>query len=306
MAKRSRRRKKTKPPADYRDGEIEKSRPDSKPALIALLLVVILIGSGLYLTSMVDTEESIKNPANLTYGVEAELVTNNHNTEPGGETDFVLLVRNTGSVTDTFTISTKSNDGGFTIEVENGFETIMLNKDVRKPLLINVRTSASAEGLLSSYIEVVSGGDNTKRAEVQLSVNADHDFGNKTVIGDSLNVHYAGILADNAEMFDSSMEYMWDNYMYLRDGVTSENRHTSTLASEHIGCIEKDNPSDNCEGSNRMIGGFDSKTIEMYEGQTLAVRIAANDAYGAQPDPNDPNGLAGKDLIFIIEVVSII
>jgi len=306
MAKRSRRRKKAKPPADYRDGEIEKSRPDSKPALIALLLVVILIGSGLYLTSMVDTEESIKNPVNAIYSVEAELVTNNHNTEPGGETDFVLLVRNTGSVTDTFTISTKSNDGGFTIEVENGFETIMLNKDVRKPLLINVRTSASAEGLLSSYIEVVSGGDNTKRAEVQLSVNADHDFGNKTKIGDSLNLHYAGILADNAEMFDSSMEYMWDNYMYLRDGVTSENRHTSTLASEHIGCIEKDNPSDNCEGSNRMIGGFDSKTIEMYEGQTLAVRIAANDAYGAQPDPNDPNGLAGKDLIFIIEVVSII
>ena len=303
MAKRSRRRKKAKPPADYRDGEIEKSRPDSKPALIALLLVVILIGSGLYLTSMVDTEESIKNPVNAIYSVEAELVTNNHNTEPGGETDFVLLVRNTGSVTDTFTISTKSNDGGFTIEVENGFETIMLNKDVRKPLLINVRTSASAEGLLSSYIEVVSGGDNTKRAEVQLSVNADHDFGNKTVIGDSLNVHYAGILADNAEMFDSSMEYMWDNYVYLKDGVTSNNRHTSTLASEHIGCNDSGNPSENCDGRNNMIDGFDSRTIGMYEGQTLAVRIPAKDAYGENPDNHD---LGGEDLIFIIEVVSII
>ena len=303
MAKRSRRRKKTKPPADYRDGEIEKSRPDSKPALIALLLVVILIGSGLYLTSMVDTEESIKNPVNAIYSVEAELVTNNHNTEPGGETDFVLLVRNTGSVTDTFTISTKSNDGGFTIEVENGFETIMLNKDVRKPLLINVRTSASAEGLLSSYIEVVSGGDNTKRAEVQLSVNADHDFGNKTKIGDSLNLHYAGILANNAEMFDSSMEYMWDNYVYLKDGVTSNNRHTSTLASEHIGCNDSGNPSENCDGRNNMIDGFDSRTIGMYEGQTLAVRIPAKDAYGENPDNHD---LGGEDLIFIIEVVSII
>tara|TARA_B100000959_G_scaffold24180_1_gene23383 strand:- start:1179 stop:2090 length:912 start_codon:yes stop_codon:yes gene_type:complete len=303
MAKRSRRRKKAKPPADYRDGEIEKSRPDSKPALIALLLVVILIGSGLYLTSMVDTEESIKNPVNAIYSVEAELVTNNHNTEPGGETDFVLLVRNTGSVTDTFTISTKSNDGGFTIEVENGFETIMLNKDVRKPLLINVRTSASAEGLLSSYIEVVSGGDNTKRAEVQLSVNADHDFGNKTKIGDSLNLHYAGILANNAEMFDSSMEYMWDNYVYLKDGVTSNNRHTSTLASEHIGCNDSGNPSENCDGRNNMIDGFDSRTIGMYEGQTLAVRIPAKDAYGENPDNHD---LGGEDLIFIIEVVSII
>ena len=303
MAKRSRRRKKAKPPADYRDGEIEKSRPDSKPALIALLLVVILIGSGLYLTSMVDTEESVKNPVNPTYGVEAELVTNNHNTEPGGETDFVLLIRNTGSITDTFTISTKSNDGGFTIDVEDGFETIMLNKDDRKPLLINVRTSASTEGLISSYIEVVSGGDNTKRAEVQLSVNADHDFGNKTVIGDSLNLHYAGILADNAEMFDTSMEYMWDNYMYLKDGVTSDNRHTSTLASDHIGCDDAGNPSENCDGRNTMIDGFDSRTVGMYEGQTLAVRIPAKDAYG---ENSDTHHLGGEDLIFIIEVVSII
>ena len=73
MAKRARRNKKAKPPANYRDGKIDNSRPDSKPALIALLLVVILIGSGLYLTSMVDTEETIANP---TYGVEAEFVTN--------------------------------------------------------------------------------------------------------------------------------------------------------------------------------------------------------------------------------------
>ena len=50
MAKRARRNKKAKPPANYRDGKIDNSRPDSKPALIALLLVVILIGSGLYLS----------------------------------------------------------------------------------------------------------------------------------------------------------------------------------------------------------------------------------------------------------------
>ena len=78
MAKRARKRKKAKPSVSYRDGNIDKSRPDSKPALIALLLVVILIGSGLYLTSMVDTEEVKANP---TYGVEAEFVTNDHNAQ---------------------------------------------------------------------------------------------------------------------------------------------------------------------------------------------------------------------------------
>ena len=56
MAKRVSRKKKANSSNNYRDGKLDSSRPDSKPALIALLLVVILIGSGLYLTSMVDTE----------------------------------------------------------------------------------------------------------------------------------------------------------------------------------------------------------------------------------------------------------
>ena len=302
MANRSRRKKKVKPQDNYREGNIDKSRPDSKPALIALLLVVILIGSGLYLTSMVETDENVINP---THGVEAELVLNNQNAEPGGETDFVLLVRNTGSATDIFTISTKSNDGGFTIDVENGFETIMLNKDARKPLLINVKIPSSAEGLLYAYMEVVSGGDSTKRAEVKLEVNTEHDFGNLTKIGDSVNVHYAGILASNAKLFDSSMEYMWDNYQYRRTGVTNNNKHTDTLPASHIGCVEADNPTEDCNGSKGMISGFDSKMIGMYEGQTLAVRIPAKDAYGAQANPDDPSSLAGEDLIFIIEMVDI-
>ena len=300
MAKRARKRKKTKPSASYRDGNIDKSRPDSKPALIALLLVVILIGSGLYLTSMVDTEEVKANP---TYGVEAEFVTNNHNAQPGGETDFVLLVRNTGSVTDTFTISVKSNDGGFTIDVEDGFETIMLSKDSRKPLLINVRTSSSAEGLLYAYMEVTSGGDPTKKDEIRMNINTDYDFGNLTKVGDTVNVHYAGILASNAKLFDSSMEYIWDNYQYRRTGVTDSNRHIDTLQARNIGCTNEGNPSENCNGSKGMIEGFDNKMIGMYEGQTLAVRIPASQAYGESGSSS--SDLAGEDLIFIIEMVDI-
>ena len=300
MAKRARKRKKAKPSVSYRDGNIDKSRPDSKPALIALLLVVILIGSGLYLTSMVDTEEVKANP---TYGVEAEFVTNNHNAQPGGETDFVLLVRNTGSVTDTFTISVKSNDGGFTIDVEDGFETIMLSEDSRKPLLINVRTSSSAEGLLYAYMEVTSGGDPTKKDEIRMNINTDYDFGNLTKVGDTVNVHYAGILASNAKLFDSSMEYIWDNYQYRRTGVTDSNRHIDTLQARNIGCTNEGNPSENCNGSKGMIEGFDNKMIGMYEGQTLAVRIPASQAYGESGSSS--SDLAGEDLIFIIEMVDI-
>ena len=87
MAKRVR-RKKGNPKAaipTYREEGVKQSRPDTKPALIALLLVILLIGSGLYFTSMVDEAPSVA------YDVEAKLLTNTHNAQPGYDTDFVLI-----------------------------------------------------------------------------------------------------------------------------------------------------------------------------------------------------------------------
>ena len=52
-----------------------------------------------------------------------------------------------------------------------------------------------------------------------------------------------------------------------------------------------------------MIEGFDNKMIGMYEGQTLAVRIPASQAYGEAGSSS--SDLAGEDLIFIIEMVNI-
>jgi hypothetical protein len=52
MVKKVREKAKGKNTSDlnYREESIQTSRPDTKPALIALSLVIILIGSGLYLT----------------------------------------------------------------------------------------------------------------------------------------------------------------------------------------------------------------------------------------------------------------
>ena len=51
-----------------------------------------------------------------------------------------------------------------------------------------------------------------------------------------------------------------------------------------------------------MIVGFGTKIVGMYEGQSLSVRIPANDAYGEDPDGHN---LGGEDLIFVIEIFSI-
>jgi len=296
MARRVR-RKKGNPKAaipTYREEGVKAARPDTRPALIALLLVILLIGSALYFTSMVEEAPVVE------YGVDAKLLTNNHNTEPGYDTDFVLIVENTGSITDTFDIGVKSNDGGFVITIEEGYESIILAKNKIKPILINVKTSASATGLLYAHLEVRSQGDISQKTEIRLDVNTDYTFGNLSSVGNSVSVHYAGILAGNAELFDSSMEYIWDNYENRKSGVTDSNRHTDTLSADNIGC---DSPSthEDCDGSRGMIPGFDAKMVGMYEGQSLAVRIPAKDAYGE----TGTSDLTGEDLIFEIVIVSI-
>ena len=290
-------RKKGNPKAvtpSYREEGVKAARPDTRPALIALLLVILLIGSALYFTSMVEEAPVVE------HGVAAKLLTNNHDTEPGYDTDFVLIVENTGSITDTFDIDVKSNDGGFTITIEEGYESIILARNKMKPIIINVKTSASSTGLLYANLSVRSQGDISQKAEVRLDVNTDHTFGNLSSVGNSVSVHYTGILARNAQLFDSSMEYIWDNYENRKSGVTDDNRHTDTLSAENIGC---DSPSthEDCDGARGMIPGFDAKMVGMYEGQSLAVRIPAKDAYGE----TGTSDLTGEDLIFEIVIVSI-
>ena len=300
MARRVNRKGKTQKAAipNYRE-DSQTSGPDPKLAIIALLLVVLLIGSGLLLTSMVEEAPEVS------YGVEAQLLTDEHKTGAGYDTDFVLIIQNTGDIADTFDIGVKSNDGGFTITIEEGYDSIVLGTDKRKPIIINVKTSESAQGMLYAYLEIRSRGDPSQTSNVKLNVNTDYTFENQTSTGDSVNVHYAGILASNSKLFDSSMEYMWDNYMYRKDGVTEQNRHTATLSANNIGCDAEGYPTSDCEDGRNMIKGFDAKMVGMYEGQTLSVRIPAIDAYGEQKDPNDPNSLGGEDLIFTIEMVSI-
>jgi hypothetical protein len=299
MARRVSRKKKSVKAAvpNYREDSKTTSGPDPKLAIIALLLVVLLIGSGLYLTSMVDEAPEVS------YGVEADLLTDNHKTEAGYDTDFVMIIKNTGSITDTFDISVKSNDGGFTITIEDTYESVVIESGKRKPVIINVKTSESSEGMLYAFMEIRSRGDSGQTADVKLTVDTDHEFGNKTSFGNSVDVHYAGILASNSKLFDSSMEYIWDNYMHRKEGVTEQNRHTATLNANNIGCDGEGYPTTDCEGGRGMIKGFDTKMVGMYEGQTLSVRIPAKDAYGeAGASSSD---LAGEDLIFTIEMVKI-
>ena len=383
---------------------------NSSSKYLFFVVVILLITSGCTDNPYRDEDAADTTPAS--YGVLVHPMTNNHSAAPGFDTDFILTIWNIGSETASYDINILNKDEGIaSVSLEGGISNITVPANATLPLIVNVNLTTSATGILKTVIEFKSepNKDNiTTSQAVILEVNADVTFGNKTKIGDNVEVHYAGILAKDSKLFDSSMEYVWDTYPYYNYGVSELNVHTATLSAKNIGCflqptkdgvilsyvdpsfsayegglrvgmeIYKFNNqdintyeefydainataynetilvsivngtagidnytvtmmdlgkfyseyypayyqswmdgkgfmginaqektalnSDACAGSRGMIVGFDNKMVGMYEGQTLAVRISAKDAYGE----TGYSALAGEDLLFLIEMVEII
>ena len=371
-------------------------------------VVILLITSGCTDNPYKD-EDAVNQTAS--YGVLVHPMTNNHSAAPGFDTDFILTVWNIGSQTATYNIEVMSKDEGIdAVSFEQNINNITILADGVVPLIVNVDISSSATGNLKTDIQFSTESDDaniTTSQTVTLEVNADVTFGNQTKIGDQVKVHYAGILAQNSKLFDSSMEYVWNTYPYYNIGVSEANVHIDLLPASNIGCFEESTKdgvilsyvdsrfsayegnlrvgmeiyefegqkintyeefydainatvanqtisisvvnetagfdnytvnmtdlgefyaeyypgyyqswmdgkgfmginaeektafnSDNCAGARQMIAGFDTKMVGMYEGQTLAVRIPAKDAYGE----SGYSPLAGEDLLFLVEMVEI-
>ena len=281
-------------------------RPTVALALGALMIVSIFAGVVLFLIP--------EEPPVITRGVAAELLSNNHAVMPGEATDFVLLVENLGSHVDTFTVEVESNDGGFDIQVEPSFESVVVLPGAQVPLLVNVVSPNSGE--LYGHLTVRSQGDGSAATTVRFNVSATGTFGNYSAIGDAVEVQYAGIRARDGVMFDTNLELLeQSSYPRLAEmdlrhcgpGEDPQNYdcytpHYDLLCAWEVGVpsVDKDpNPSQGCGG---MIPGFDAKLVGMQVGQTLAVRIPASDAYG---EDSSQGKLGGEDLIFLITLVAI-
>ena len=139
----------------------------------------------------------------------------------------------------------------------------------------------------------------TKNLTFVMSATEFGQNGQQVEIGNYTESYYAGIAAESGLMFDTNIDYLWDNYEYRQAGVNNNNRHTSTLSAYNVGCNAENDPSENCDGSKGMIEGFDAGMLGMYVGQTKYVVIPPELAYGEE------GSLAGKTLIFSITIVSI-
>ena len=390
------------------------SRSLSMP-IAFLMIVSVLISTGCMKDSYVDSIEEIPEPFMEIeeYGVDLGVLTNNHFVAPGYDTDFVLVVGNTGFQSDTFNITVESSDNEIvSVVIEEGYEQIEVVGGDVIPFIVNVNLTPyyspdNRDGEFSTVLKASSHNSN-HTSEVTLNINTNGTFGIITQIGDSVSVHYAGILATNGQFFDSSMEEIWDNYPYRRTGVTDAYKHIDPLSASYIGCSyvstndgvifsyvapefssglaglesgmevisindqevknrddyfdivnltfanqiinvtvvnsttsdldiyhvnlsdmgafysefypeyyytwmdgkgfmginvddKQELSSEYCLASRQMIVGFDNKMVGMFEGQTLSVRIPAEEAYGEYGSSD----LAGHDLIFEIEMLDI-
>jgi micrococcal nuclease len=192
--------------------------------------------------SYMEDNEKMPEPMEdiVEYGVNVRALTNNHFVAPGYDTDFILVVENIGFQSDTYNISAESKDNELvSIMIEDSYEQVVIEGGDVIPFIVNVELTPyynSTEGVFTVVLKASSQKSNNT-SEVTLNINTNGTFGNMTQIGDSVSVHYVGIMALNGQFFDSSMEEVWDNYPHRRMGVTEDYRHTAPLSASNIGCF---------------------------------------------------------------------
>ena len=217
------------------------SRSLSTP-IVFLMIISVLVSTGCMKDSYMEDNEKMPEPMEdiVEYGVNVRALTNNHFVAPGYDTDFILVVENIGFQSDTYNISAESKDNELvSIMIEDSYEQVVIEGGDVIPFIVNVELTPyynSTEGVFTVVLKASSQKSNNT-SEVTLNINTNGTFGNMTQIGDSVSVHYVGIMALNGQFFDSSMEEVWDNYPHRRMGVTEDYRHTAPLSASNIGCF---------------------------------------------------------------------
>jgi micrococcal nuclease len=217
------------------------SRSLSTP-IAFLMIISVLVSTGCMKDSYMEDNEKMPEPMEdiVEYGVNVRALTNNHFVAPGYDTDFILVVENIGFQSDTYNISAESKDNELvSIMIEDSYEQVVIEGGDVIPFIVNVELTPyynSTEGVFTVVLKASSQKSNNT-SEVTLNINTNGTFGNMTQIGDSVSVHYVGIMALNGQFFDSSMEEVWDNYPHRRMGVTEDYRHTAPLSASNIGCF---------------------------------------------------------------------
>lgn len=274
--------------------EVSKAKaPSAALIIVGMFVASSILGIAMYIIP--DDEPKV------THGVAARFLTNHHETARGEQTDFVLVVENTGSHSDRYTVEVAANTGGFTdITIEEDYATgLVIVEGNHKPVLVHVTTSDANEGKPFSSLRIFSEKDPGTSTTVTFWVDMIDSFGNTVQDGDDVSVWYAGICVKLGLLFDTNNQTLIESdYPLLKPLCVGDQKpNTDDCYMPHYDPLKVEGV-----GSSSMIRGFDQKLLGMQQGQTLAVRIPAADAYGTDPAAHP---LGGLDLIFVVKIGSI-
>ena len=277
---------------DLRESVHQKEREkSSKFSFVILVLVIVgIIGCGVLYVFVIDTDvntpwSSPNDEGNKeTYGVTLEIVSKKggdgdhkpygysiHKVDPSVGTQYILLLKNTGSGADSFVLSSDAPSGwNVDFQGENEVKDIPRNEWMYKIVTIRVSSSVS-EPSREITITATSKEDSTAQDTV--------------ITKNTVVAHPPGTA--NLDVHPAKVDY---NLVYYGGGK-EENRN---------GWYH--NQGDEFEAEdNSVIVGFEEAIKGMREGQTKVVEVPPEKGYGA----NDEKHVGGRPLVFEITILDI-
>ena len=186
-----------------------------------------------------------------------------HNADRGGNTEFLLLVTNTGTATDTYKMSHTGSTGGWVLTFrETESDSVTVKAGGAMVVIVEISVPNDGKGEFTVYSNSIYNSSIT--ASVDLTVDVT-DIGTRTAaLGDEVQVYY--VLVDRG----TDNDYNPDKWAYNQRG-----EFPFTIG----------------EG---VIQGFSDMAVGMKEGETKVMRLPVDKAYGSDPDDGRPDG----DLIY--------
>ena len=277
---------------DLRESVHQKEREkSSKFSFVILVLVIVgIIGCGVLYVFVIDTDvdtpwSSPNDEGNKeTYGVTLEIVSKKggdgdhkpygysiHKVDPSVGTQYILLLKNTGSGADSFVLSSDAPSGwNVDFQGENEVKDIPRNEWMYKIVTIRVSSSVS-ETSRNIALTATSKSDSTIYATVTTK---------NTVV-----THPPGTadLDDHPAKVDYNLVYY---------GGGKEENQNGWYFNQGSEFEAKDNS---------VIVGFEEAIKGMMEGQTKVVEVPPEKGYGA----NDEKHVGGRSLVFEITMLDI-
>jgi hypothetical protein len=189
--------------------EISRKKLDKIVILVAIIVIASTISVYFYNSDYwpFDNDGADDGSDEVIYGNYSAYDKNSwHIVDIGGHTNFLIIVDNTGTQTDTYKLTHENKDSRIKITFDdNNFK---LNTVKTKLVIAELTTTITSEYRLPAPIKINLVSDNTKSILDTVTIDItvkDLSDGIKVVNGDKVSAFYTGAFGENGSLFDFSL-----------------------------------------------------------------------------------------------------